>query len=212
MSPVPPVPGLVRIGADAGAAKMARVTALLARAFQDDPMMAFAFPDAVRRARSLPRLIGLNVRYMARHGEVYTTMGMEGAALWLPPDQTQVGVGGMLRVGALVAPLTVSWSALRRMSAMGSQGARLRRQHAPMPHWYLSQIGVEPAMWGRGFAGTLLAPMLARMDAEKTSCYLETGKEGNVALYQRYGFAVAAARELGGSLRVWAMLRHPAGG
>jgi ribosomal protein S18 acetylase RimI-like enzyme len=169
-----------------------------------------ALPDAERRARSLPRLIALNVRYAMYHGQVYATPGMEGAAVWLPPGASPVHFGGMLRVGALMAPLTVSWSALRRLAALEAQTALLQREHAPMPHWYLSQIGVEPDLQGRGFGGKLLKPLLARMDAKRVPCYLETSRERNVAFYQRFGFAVAAATELGGGLRVWAMLRRPA--
>lgn len=202
---MPPAFDLVRIGTE----RSARVAALLARAFQDDPLLAAALPDAKRRARSLPGLMGLNVGYAARFGEVYATPGMEGAAVWLPPGRTHVGIAGMLRAGAIAAPLTVNWAALRRLAALEARTARLHQQLAPLPHWYLSQIGVEPALWGRGFGGKLLAPLLARMDAERAPCYLETASEGNVALYRRYGFAVAAERDLGGGLRVWAMLRLP---
>lgn len=202
-----PAVALLRIGGG----QSVRVTALLARAFQDDPMMAFVFPDARRRARSLPRLIGLNVRYAVRYGEVYATPGMEGAALWLPPGHAQVSIGGMLRVGALMAPLTVSWVALRRITAMGAQESRLHQLYAPTPYWYLSQIGVEPALQGRGFASRLLVPQLARMDAEGMAAYLETSKERNVGLYQHYGFAVVVSRDLGHGLRTWAMLRPPRG-
>lgn len=204
---MPPALGLVRVGA----AQSARVADVLARAFQDDPLMLAAMPDAMRRARSLPRLIGLNVRYAVRYGEVYATPAMAGAALWLPPGRSHISVGGMLRVGALAVPLTVSWAALRRLAASEARAARLQRQNAPMPHWYLSQIGVEPALWGRGLAGKLLAPQLARMDADRAPCYLETNKEGNVGLYRRFGFNVVAQAELGGRVRVWAMLRRPRG-
>lgn len=202
---MPPASDLVRIGEG----QRARVAEMLARAFQDDPLTAAALPDVALRARSLPRLIGLNVRYAVRYGEAYATPGMEGAALWLPPGRTRVSTVGMLRVGALAAPLRVSWATLRRLAALEAQTDRLHRHHAPMPHWYLSQIGVEPALWGRGFAGKLLAPMLARMDAERMPCYLETARGRNVTLYQRFGFTAVAECALGDGLRAWAMLRLP---
>lgn len=204
---MPPAFELVRVGAP----QSALVAGVLARAFQDDPLMVAALPNPEHRARSLPRLIGLNVRYGVRYGEVYMTPGMEGAAVWLPPGHTRVSIAGMLRVGALTAPLTVSWAALRRLAAPEARAAQLQEQHAPMPHWYLSQIGVEPALWGRGFGSSLLRPLLARMDAERTPCYLETNKEGNLALYRRFGFAVVAEADLGGGVRLWAMLRVPQG-
>lgn len=204
---MPPAFGLVCIGA----AQSARVAGVLARAFQEDPLMAAALPDEERRARSLPRLIALNTRYAARYGEVYATPDMEGAAVWLPPGRTHISLTGMLRVGAGAAPLRVRWASLRRLRALEAQTDRLHQQHAPMPHWYLSQIGVEPALQGRGYGGKLLVPLLARMDAERMPCYLDTAREGNVALYQHYGFVVAAESNLGDGLRIWAMLRQPFG-
>src|ERR1051326_7905222 len=70
--------GLIRIDT----ASIPRAAELLARAFQDDPLMTYAFPDAARRARLLPWLIGLNVRYGCLYGEVYATSGWEGTAIW----------------------------------------------------------------------------------------------------------------------------------
>ena len=49
-------------------ADVRRVAAMLARAFQDDPLMRYAIPDDERRRRLLPRLIALNVRYGRRYG------------------------------------------------------------------------------------------------------------------------------------------------
>jgi hypothetical protein len=94
-----PPSGLVRISPD----QIALVAGLLARAFQDDPMMVAAFPDATRRARSLPRLNVLTVRYVVRYGEVYATPGMEGAALWLPPERARQCLGHAAHGGARIA-------------------------------------------------------------------------------------------------------------
>jgi ribosomal protein S18 acetylase RimI-like enzyme len=116
----------------------------------------------------------------------------------------------MLRMGALALPLTVSWAALWRLGTLEARASKLHHHYAPMPHWYLVQIGVEPAFQGRGFAGRLLRPLLARMDAADVPCYLETSKERNVTLYQRFGFAIAGVADVGNSLRMWAMVRRPA--
>lgn len=198
--------GLARVGS----AQVPRVAALLARAFEDDPLMDYAMPDPAARARLLPKLIGLNVRYGQRYGEVYATAKWEGAAVWLPPRRTRYTPWRMLRAGMFAAPLAVDWAVLRRLSVVENYTARLHRLHAPREHWYLSQIGVEPNRQGQGIGSALLRPMLARMDAQSVPCYLETEKAANVSFYRKHGFTVVADGDaVAGGPHVWAMVRTP---
>lgn len=184
------------------------IAALLARAFQDDPLMCYAIPDAEQRRTLLPWLIGLNVRYGCWYGEVYATRGCTGAAIWLPPRHTTRTFWRMLRAGMLAAPLKLPWPVLRRLAHAGGYSVALHERCAPGPHWYLSQIGVEPAHWRQGIGSRLLRPMLARIDAAALPCYLETEREANVAFYQRHGFQVVAEGDApDGGPHVWAMLR-----
>ena len=192
-----------------GRAEAPRVAALLAHAFHDDPLMRYAIPDA-RQRRVLPRLIALNVRYVCRYGEVYATPGFEGAALWLPPRRTTPTLGRMLRAGMAAAPFTVPWPVLWRLAAVESHAQALHTRYAPEPHWYLAQIGVEPAQQRQGVASRLLRSMLAHCDAQALPCYLETEHEANIAFYKRFGFRIVAEdANLPSGLHIWAMLRAP---
>lgn len=202
-------------------ARLARVTLMdarraadtLARAFQVDPLMRYAIPDDGERRRLLPFLVGLNVRYGCRYGEVYATPDYAGVAVWLPPRQTTVSRGRMLRVGMFAAVARMRWTILRRLNAAGRRAATLHERHAPGQHWYLSQIGVEPSRQGQGIASRLIRPMLARCDAARLPCYLETENEANVARYQWFGFRVVADEMVGdGGPHIWAMLRNPFSG
>src|SRR5687768_16918128 len=63
----------------------------LARAFQDDPLQAYVFPDPAERAERSPAHFLPLLRYGLLFGEVLTTRGKPlGAAVWLPPDGWQV--------------------------------------------------------------------------------------------------------------------------
>ena len=190
-------------------ADVRRVAAMLARAFQDDPLMRYAIPDDERRRRLLPRLIALNVRYGRRYGEVYAAPGFEGAAIWLPPGQTRMTLWRILRAGMFTAPLWAPWSVLRRLAVSGEHAAALQRRCLTEPHWYLSQVGVEPAAQRRGVASRLLEPMLARMDAAALPCYLETENAANLAYYQRFGFRITAEETTPGGPPIWGMVRFP---
>ncbi len=195
--------GLIR----ANMADARRIAALFARAFADDPLMRYAIPDASQRHRLLPWLTGLNVRYGCRYGEVYTTPDFAGAAVWLPPGQTTYALWRMVRVGMFTAPFTMPWPMLRRLASVEGRARTLHARYAAGPHWYLSQIGVEPAHQQQGVAARLLRPMLARIDAMALPCYLETENAQNVAIYQRYGFHLVAEDSAADGPHIWAMLR-----
>jgi ribosomal protein S18 acetylase RimI-like enzyme len=195
--------GLVRLGiSDAR-----RIAVLFARAFQDDPLMRYAIPDARQRRRLLPTLMGLNVRYGCRYGEVYHTPDYTGAAIWLPPGQTAYTLWRMLRAGMFVAPLRLPWPMLRRLATVESRAQALHERYTPGSHWYLAQIGVEPALQRQGVASRLLRPMLARADAAGLPCYLETENPANIGIYQRYGFQVVAEDAVVNGPHIWAMVR-----
>ena len=88
----------------------------------------------------------------------------------------------------------------RRLLAYDAVTQRLHHQHAPMPHWYLAAIGVEPAYQGRGLGSALMRPILNRADGQHVACYLETHREDNVRLYERHGL-LTPSRSDGGTRR-----------
>ena len=89
--------------------------------------------------------------------------------------------------------------------------ANVARRHPPQPYWYLENVGVEPALQGRGIGTRLLAPVLALADAAGQPCYLETQTERNVAWYRALGFEVreAGVAFTAGGPPNWTMLRPP---
>jgi ribosomal protein S18 acetylase RimI-like enzyme len=207
-SDLDPALGLTRISR----ADVARVAALLARAFAEDPLMRYAIPDASERHRLLPWLVGLNVRDGCRYGAVYVTAGFTGAAVWFPPGRTRRTPWRMVRSGMVAAPLRVHWSILRRLAIVEAHTQALHERYAPAsePHWYLAQLGVEPARQRQGSASRLLRPVLAHLDAQvlPLPCYLETEREANIAFYEHFGFRVVADDvNLPADLHIWALLR-----
>lgn len=192
------------------AAQVDRAVATLARAFRDDPMQRYVIPDDARRARLQPWVLGALVRYCLLYGEVHTTPGLDGVACWLPPDSSMTNVWGMLRSGILLAPLRLGPVAFSRFMVLSAYMEATRERVVSVPHWYLSVIGVEPSRQGRGIGSTLLDPVLARADAARLPCYLETQSEHNVRFYEKHGFKVSHAGAVRG-LRIWSMLRTPQG-
>ena len=56
--------------------------AMLAAAFQDDPVMRFIFPDSADRRLRLPRLFAILYDGDGAHGARDMTAGWEAATLW----------------------------------------------------------------------------------------------------------------------------------
>lgn len=168
---------------------------VLARAFHDDPVMRWMFPDERTRRRRLPRLFAALTRHhhLSRGGvEVAAhTDGIGAVALWDPPGTWQESRAEWLRSGP--AMLLAMGAAVRR----GMIADELMKKHHPEePHWYLAIIGSDPTVRGGGYGQALMHSRLDRCDAEHAPAYLESSNPVNVPYYQRFGFEVTGEVEL----------------
>ena len=184
---------------------------VLTRAFRDDPVAHYLFPDNTRRVRLLQWYLGSAARYCLPYGEVYTTEELDSVAAWLPPGKTRVSnYWHMFRSGMLLAPLKVRPATFFRLMALRAYTEVAHGRWAPERHWYLFVLGVEPSSQGRGVGGALMEPVLAQADTKNTPCYLETQFERNVPFYERQGFEVVDEGAVPNhGPRFWSMLRKP---
>ena len=193
------------------AAALEQAADIQGRAFFDDPAFTFTFPDETSRRAGLPWLMGMGIGYGSRFGEVLTTAGtMLGHSVWLPPGRTELTDDRMAELGFTQGPERIGDDAWMRFGSFMEMASSHHHALMPGPHWYLMILGVEPARQGQGVGSALLAPMLARSDADSLPCYLETAKERNLPFYRRHGFEVRAQDAIpGGGPRVWMMVREP---
>jgi ribosomal protein S18 acetylase RimI-like enzyme len=180
----------------------------MARAFHDDPVMAWIFPDEAMRHRRLPPFFASAIRVNMRQGNTEVITAGEqvlGCAIWLAPGTWRPP----LRRQLMALPSVVFRLRSRLAVASTTYGA-LFAVHPERPHWYLSGIGTDPPVQGTGVGGALMRSRLARCDAAGEPAYLESSKESNVPFYERHGFRVT--RELtipGGGPTFWLMWRKP---
>ncbi|HEY5786744.1 MAG TPA: GNAT family N-acetyltransferase [Microlunatus sp.] len=190
-------------------ADLASAAAVLARGFQNDPMLSHVMPDAEDRRRQLPRFLGAVQRYCVRYGRVDTTSDLAGVACWLSPGATDITYPRMLRTRLLLDVLGLGLSALGRLSKLMTASDVLHHRAVPDDHWYLWLLATEPGRVGQGVGGALMAPVLALADAHGHPVYLETHLEANVGFYGRHRFEVVEDEVVEG-LRVWGLRRMPA--
>ncbi len=185
-------------------------TTTLTRAFDDDPMFAWIFPDPQHRAYSLNVLNRVPLTYGLRFGRITQLHGGKAAALWLPPGG-KATAGRMMLCGLLGVPFRVGFRAFTKFAVANDIMGKIHARHVPEPHWHLMIVGVDPELQGEGAGTALIKEGLARADQEDVPCFLETSNERNVAFYERFGFAIAETTTLGrGGPKAWGMRRDRA--
>ena len=188
-----------------------QIAKMLARAFHDDALYAFVLPEDSKRAEVLLWLFDRVMCYSFLYGRVYATPELDGVACWLPPGQTELTLGRIVRSGLVAAPLKMGLPAYRRFDAYSSYVDKLHAQYAPQPHWYLWVLAVAPSSQGQGIGSRLIQPILEQTHAESIACYLETEAESNIRFYKKHGFRVVEEGAVPGTgLKVWAMMRDGA--
>ena len=184
-----------------------RIATALARAFEDDPVLSWVFPEEPRIERLERAFTFFLRRIWLPQDECFATDRLFGAALWLPPEKWHLGPLGQLRL--LPGMVSILGGSLPRMMT----AVNMIEKHHPKepPHHYLAVLGVEPEFQGRGFGGALMQPVLDRCDRDRTGAYLESSKERNIVLYERHGFRVVEELRIPrGGPPFWRMWRDPA--
>jgi ribosomal protein S18 acetylase RimI-like enzyme len=187
-----------------------QLAAVLARAFARDPYFAWLAGDAPERNQRMRDAWHSILRFAsAGLRETWTDDGRRGAAIWIPPGMPSSSLLDSFRLFPTYTRLT-GWGRMRQASAAVELLERRRKAHLPEPHYYLSALGVDPDLQGRGIGSALLEPVVRRADDSGTPAYLETATARNVLLYERHGFAVVEELLLPGTdVRGWLMLRRP---
>lgn len=183
-------------------ADAARLEAVMARAFHDDPVIGWLLPDAGRRPARLRRFFGIELRHLALpRGSVWTTSDLSAAALVLPPGRWRVPLSATLREGRAFG------GGLGRAARLGAAMEWRHAREVRGPHYYVRDVGVLPEMQGRGLGSALMAPTLERCDREGLPAYLEASSERSAALYERLGFEHLSELSVLGSPPLRLMLR-----
>jgi ribosomal protein S18 acetylase RimI-like enzyme len=181
---------------------IARLATTATRAFADDPLLRWFFPDDDEYFELSPLLTAyLCRRWQATESQWCTDDGVALAG-WVPPGRPEVDVER--------PPIEHSEHRLAKFEALRVAFA----EHTPAePHWYLNMLATHPDWQRQGLGAALMTQAFAIADEQGLPCYLETETADNVAYYRHHGFEVrsewdlATAHERGPHL--WGMLRVP---
>lgn len=181
--------------------------ATLASAFWDDPLMQIVAPDEKRRRSVAPWFFERALRLGIRWGDVVSNDDASAIAIWLPPGETELTPGRMLRAGMGALPFRAGFNGtMRFMRAMPA--TEKFHKSVKVPHWYLLTLGTSPERQGQGLGTALMEAGTSKADAAGLPCYLETATASNVAFYTKRGFEVIGQAEVLG-FQLWGMVRQP---
>ncbi|WP_306355814.1 MULTISPECIES: N-acetyltransferase [unclassified Nocardia] len=187
-------------------ADVTAISAVLAEAFADDPVMAAIWPNDAHRYRLLPRYFAVSLRHFhLPGGGVRVATDRDGhigaVAVWDPPGSQAGSTARTVRALPDLLPI------LGRRAGAGLAVRRAidaRRPSSPPEHWYLAHLASPLSHRGQGYARTLLTSSVER------PAWLVCTRETTIPYYERAGFSVAESFHLPAGARppVWAMVRR----
>lgn len=174
-----------------------RARTILARAFTDDPLMVWFFPEAETRPHAVAALFGLFAEHYLADGrvDVLTRPDPVGVAMWRWPSEDageMTGPGELPSVGGLMTALM----GVERAMRLGPAMQVLEQRRTPEPHAYLHLLAVDPSAWRTGGGGELLERGLAAAREEGLVACLETMNPANVPFYEAHGMSVRHEEQL----------------
>jgi len=186
----------------------AQVTASLASAFHQDPVMNWFVRQDGKHDEAMTGLIGYLVEAYMKAGWAIAAEDGSCATLWAKPGKTVAPIGFMQQIAWL--PRIMRTCSLPRVPRGLNVMNALDANHPHEPdHYYLLMIGVHADHQGQGLGSTILAKALETVDAEGMPAYLENSNPKNTPLYERNGFKVMKEIKFGpDGPSLWPMWRE----
>lgn len=188
----------------ATADRLPALSALLGRAFVDEPMMRWPFGVQGDIEERFVRCFEYFLEPLIERGTVWEAGTALGAAAWVAPGEMDVWRDAQVNE--------------TRMHALTEDGGRrydafwawVDAKVPAEPLWFLDSVGVDRPARGQGIGAALVRLGLKRARADGVDAFLETGTARNVPFYEHLGFRVVeAADSPEGGPRIWFMRWSP---
>ena len=187
-----------------------------ARAFYDDPLFSWLFPNASSRLAMLTRTMTAIVGMRVPLGSVVlddsatprVVLAYEtperGVSFWT--ELRHLLWAFLLSLGILVRHGHVPQQFFRVFAGFRALGATTGRRPR-VPHIYVSVLTVDPPHQRTGLGGRALRDLLQKSDSAKLPTHLETARPENVPYYEGFGFRVVERMTVGACPPIWIMTR-----
>ena len=182
----------------------------VALAYEDYPMFNYLV-GGHSRAASIKRII-LSSMVAGKIDYIGLSFGEnnEAVAIFIKPNYKGASALPFLLKGGLKLFFMHSLSIVFRLLNYENHAMKIKDKYSDDNCWYLYSLTVHPNYQHTGLATKVMRPMLDFFDATGQSCYLETNKECNIAMYEHYGFKLMESDAIPGTdVMHYAMRRDP---
>lgn len=188
---------------------LGRVALTATRAFIDDPVMRWFFPDEDEYLAAHPMLARrIATRWLATDS-LWCTDDVAAMAGWMPPGRPEPDDADEPDKDDDVSAQHPEW----RVERFRAIGEAFGANTPPESHWYLNMLATHPDWQRQGLGAALMGAVFEIADADGLPCYLETETLENVAYYRHHGFDVRTEWDLATAdstgPHMWGMLRPP---
>ncbi len=173
-------------------------------AFSEESMWKEVFDDEDKN-RVLTEVM---VRFCLKYGDVVATSDKLEGVMAIAPYGKDMTALRIIRSGAFFLSMKISNEA-KKFKVLSDAIEEAKKGLNLDPYIHLLIMGVSQEYQGKGFGGKLIRAIIEKAEIEKKPIYLETQKEDNVTLYEKYDFSVKKRIILPEplDLPMWLMLR-----
>jgi len=158
---------------------------VLTDAFSEESMWKEVFKNEEKN-RALTELM---VRFCFKYGNVVSTSENIEGVMAIAPYDKDMTTWRIIRCGAFFLSMRIAREA-KIMQVLTKAVEEAKKSLNLGPYIHLLIMGVSQEFQGKGFGGQLLRAVIEKAEIENLPIYLETQKEANVSLYEKYGFSV----------------------
>ena len=185
-----------------------RITATLTLASATARWTRWALPDDGRVQR-LTRWHELAAHRAVATRTAWVSEDVDSVALWRPPDGA-AGTAPLPDDVRAALDRELPYLSDSRAPVVADTEARAARHLRDGPHWELLHLATRPTARRRGLAASVLAPVLARCDADGVPAVAVAYSWAAVAYLRGSGFQVTTDLQTAdGAMPVWVVTRAP---
>ena len=162
-----------------------RTVDVLDDAFSEESMWNTVFKNKEKN-RALTEVM---VRFCLKYGKVVSTSENIEGVMAIAPYNKDMTMWRILRSGAFFLSIQIAGEA-KMMQVITKTVEEAKADLKLGPNIHLLIMGVSHECQGKGYGGQLLRAIIEKAEEERKPIYLETQKEENVSLYEKFGFFV----------------------
>lgn len=180
-------------------------------AFQHYPLMKYAFEGNTeeKKEKGLHALYTHCAKAAQRYGGMLLTDDGQGALIWLPSQNYQLGLWREFVSGMVAIPFKLGLKPTLRLMNHDAEPEGWIRKNASNEMGYIWVVGVLAGTRGKGYSRQLIEKAITDMKQQGlTEFWLKTEDPQNVLIYQKLGFEVVQEMTVKSSgLKSWVMKR-----